>query len=114
LRRVADISTGVLVFLSLALDVLGRAINVSALWISGAYVGRVAIVAGIVALVLAVVKSGVRGVWLRAFGLVLFCLASWVRGAPGVPPDRVILLAGAAALALIIAGIRRRPASAPA
>lgn len=104
--------TGAFVF-----DVLGRALDRQALWATGAHLAWAGVIMALVAAVPGFIdylgtvpprstgkQRATRHMLVNLSAVVLFALAGFVRGAAAVPPDPVILVVEAGALALLFAG----------
>jgi nitrite reductase/ring-hydroxylating ferredoxin subunit/uncharacterized membrane protein len=102
---------------ALLADLAGRVFDVAQLWTVGAYLALAGIVAGLLAAVPGIIdyrytvppeSSGKRRARKHALvnvsALVLFAIARWVRGAPGVPPDTPVLVLEAIGAGLLIWG----------
>ena len=98
-------------------DVLGRWLDRPALWTTGAHLALAGIIAALLAAVPGFVdyvftvpprSSGktraTRHMGVNLTAVVLFILATYVRGAAGVAPDPVILVVEGGAVALLFAG----------
>lgn len=89
-------------------DLLGSLTGLRALWIAGADLGTLGVVAGafavglrLPALLRASRGRAARFAALALPGLALFAVARWVRGDAAIPPDPAVLLAEPVALLLL-------------
>jgi nitrite reductase/ring-hydroxylating ferredoxin subunit/uncharacterized membrane protein len=102
---------------ALLADLAGRIFDVAQLWTVGAYLAIAGIVAGLLAAIPGIIdyrytvppeSSGKRRARKHALvnvsALVLFAIARWVRGAPGVPPDLPVLALEAIGAGLLLWG----------
>jgi nitrite reductase/ring-hydroxylating ferredoxin subunit/uncharacterized membrane protein len=98
-------------------DVLGRWLDRPAFWTTGAYLAMAGIAFALVAAVPGFIdylftvppnssgkKRATKHMIVNLSAVVLFALATYVRGTAGVAPDPVILVVEAAAVALLISG----------
>lgn len=98
-------------------DLVGRWLDRPALWTTGAHLAWAGIAFALVAAVPGLIdyfytvppkstgkRRATKHLIVNLSAVTLFLLASYVRGAPGVAPDPVILVVEAGALALLVSG----------